>query len=362
MTGFETNYSRVDKMLHNLAMGQLELQKSLSALEDRLMQDRVDGVEAPDPVFITSLPRAGTTLLLEVICADPVFVSHTYRNMPFLLCPMIWDRMSRSFRQQATARERAHGDGMTVGFDSVEAFEEIIWRAFWPDRFTGDRIAPWCDDEPSQEGDFPTFLRQHARKLVALARARDGSVAARRYVSKNNANIARLCYLSRTFPDARILVPFRHPMAHVGSLARQHANFLGVHARDGFAKRYMESIGHLEFGEALRPIDFDGWVARSRNLDPLSADFWCEYWIAAFEAALEVPDERLCLFSYDRLCTTPQAGLDAIADFLGLGEDSPLRGQSGRFRPPTAYGGSVAPERMARADALHARLLERCVI
>ena len=28
--------------------------------------------------------------------------------------------------------ERAHGDGMTIGYDSHEAFEEVLWRAFWP--------------------------------------------------------------------------------------------------------------------------------------------------------------------------------------------------------------------------------------
>jgi len=32
---------------------------------------------------------------------------------------------------------------MQVGFDSVEAFEEALWRVFWPSALLPDRILPW---------------------------------------------------------------------------------------------------------------------------------------------------------------------------------------------------------------------------
>ena len=60
----------------------------------------------------------------------------------------------------------------------------------------------------------------HFRKLMALR----GSGSAR-YVSKNNANIARIPLIARLFPDAIILVPFRNPMDHAGSLLRTHLLF-----------------------------------------------------------------------------------------------------------------------------------------
>jgi len=366
VSGFEAPYSRTERMLHDLAMGQIDLQQSLSGLEDRTIARAFTALSAERPVFITSLPRAGTTLTLEVLCEDPVFVTHTYRNMPFLLCPVFWDRMSRGFRKAGAARERAHGDGMSVSYDSVEAFEEVIWRQFWPDHYQPDRITPWTADETDTAGAFVAFLRGHMRKLVGLARGRRGDDAPARYVSKNNGNVARLAFLTRAMPDATVLAMFREPLAHVGSLLHQHENFLALHASDAFARRYMESIGHYDFGGALRPIDFDGWRdGAGAGLSPLGADFWAEYWIAAFTRALAQADEGVRFVSYDRLCAAPQAGLATLADAIGLAASSPVRGQGGRFRAPTPYAAErlgLAPERLERAQALHARLLARSIV
>jgi hypothetical protein len=106
-------------------------------------------------------------------------------------------------------------------------------------------------------------------------------------------------------------------------------------------------------------------VARSSDLDRLGGDFWCEYWIAAFEAVLANATDQVAVLSYDRLCAEPQKGLEAIAAFLGLDGASPVRNQAERFRPPTAYpdaGAAVTPARAARARNLHARLLERSIV
>jgi len=322
LTEFKVDYSVVDRLLHRLAMGQLEMQKSLSRIEDRAFDAAHSDITASNPVFITSLPRAGTTLLLELIASAPDFVSHSYRDMPFLLCPLTWDRVSHRFRLRAEARERAHGDGMLVGYDSVEAFEEILWHAFWPEHVESYRIRPWAPDDEDEEGEFATFLRQHMRKMIGLGRRRSESLAPQRYVSKNNANIARLEWLSRHFPDGTVLVPYRDPKSHVASLFRQHENFLNWHAKDAFALHYMETIGHLEFGKALRPIDFDGWLATASDLDPKFPDFWAEYWIAAFDAILRTAGPHAVFISYDRLCSAPSAGLAALEARTGVKADA----------------------------------------
>ena len=83
--------------------------------------------------------------------------------MPFVLCPMIWQRFTKSFHIRDDARERAHGDGLTVSVDSPEAFEEIIWRHFWPDHYRNDCIEPW---ESLDDPEFLTFLRNHIKKII----------------------------------------------------------------------------------------------------------------------------------------------------------------------------------------------------
>ena len=362
MTEFEVNYSGVDRIVHSLAMGQLELQKSLSRIEDKRFDTAHADITAADPVFITSLPRAGTTLLLEVVSGAPDFVAHTYRNMPFLLCPLMWDRLSRGFRKQAEQRERAHGDGMLVGYDSVEAFEEIIWRAFWREHFEPTRIRPWAPEEKDEDGEFATFLRQHMRKMIGLGRRGAWPGEPRRYVSKNNANISRLGWLGRHFPDATILIPYRDPEEHVSSLARQHGHFLEVHAKDPFVLRYMETIGHLEFGDALRPIDFGGWLATASDLDPSTADFWAEYWIATFSAVLRTASPRAVVFSYNRLCADPTTGLNALETQVGV-EPGAFTASAARFHAANTWTPTtdIAPDRARRLEEVLAQLDARAL-
>ena len=141
---------------------------------------------------------------------------------------------------------------MAVGSDSPQALEEMLWLAFFPQRYSGDRIKPWPDS--ADLGNFKLFFANHMRKIAALRRP---GVRAR-YVSKNNLNISRISALVNALPDADIVAPFRSPLQHAASLLRQHRNFLELHARDPFAKAYMAAVGHFDFGANLKPVDFDG--------------------------------------------------------------------------------------------------------
>ncbi len=343
-------YGRLDRLLHTFAFRGVGLQKVLADLEDQMFAKELARAEVDRPVFITSLPRAGTTLLLEVVSTLPGFATHTYRRMPFVLCPLLWERVSKGFRKEAGARERAHGDGVAVGYDSPEAFEEVVWRAFWPEKYKADRIEPWSAADRDPE--FVDFLGRHLAKVVHLGT--EAGVASPRYASKNNANIARLDLLAELYPEGRFLVPFRDPFQQAASLLRQHRRFLAIHAEDDFARRYMEGIGHFEFGRALRPIDFQGWLDHGAP-DPMTLDFWLTYWCTAFETVLEAP--RVYLIDYDRLCHEPVPLLETLADRLQVRSDLLIR-QAPRFRAPRTHetrGGAAAPLR-ERATDLHRRL------
>lgn len=142
---------------------------------------------------------------------------------------------------------------------SSEAFEELLWHSFWPEKYRADRIIPWTAEDRGANDEFAGFIHNHIRKLLAL-RAGGGDGAGQvRYVSKNNANIARIPVIRRLFPDAVILVPFRNPVDQAGSMLRQRRNFMDIHAQDAFGRRYMAYTGHLDFGANLRPIDYNGW-------------------------------------------------------------------------------------------------------
>ena len=360
-------YGPIERALHRLAFAAIGPQRGLADLEDRLYARRLAGVTVERPVFLTSLPRAGTTLLLQTLASLDAFVSHTYRDLPFLLTPLLWDALSRPLRAANAVRPRAHGDGMPVGHDSPEAFEEILWKTFWPAKYRSDRIEPWRLEDRAPV--FEAFLRSHLRKVVAL-RAGPGRGGAR-YLSKNNANLARLPTILRMFPDATVLVPFREPLAQAASLLRTHRVFLDIHAGDPFARRFMSDLGHHEFGANLHPLDFGGWLSEGGRESPHTIAFWLQYWCAAFAQALEnsveesrnAPPGRVAFLSYDRACAEPRKTLARLGERLGLTdrETRALVSRAGEFRRPAApeTAGQLSPALKARAREIHEELLRR---
>lgn len=185
---FELNYSAMDRLLHRLAFGVPDAQLIAASVEGTAFGSSYAQVEARRPIFLTSLPRAGTTVLLEALHRLPTVATHTYRDMPFVLAPVLWARFSGGFQRKAELSERAHGDGLEVGYDSPEAFEEVFWRAFWSGHYGPERITLWRAADA--KADATEFLRGLMKKVVALRRPdhpQDG-----RYLSKNNANVARL--------------------------------------------------------------------------------------------------------------------------------------------------------------------------
>jgi hypothetical protein len=348
-----TAYGAIDRALHRLAFGSLGAQRRLAGLESRMFSDRIDPDHARRPVFVTSLPRAGTTVLLEALAELPEFGAATYRHMPFTLLPLLWTDASRRFHQAPEPAERAHGDGVAVGYDSPEAFEETLWMAFWPEHYRDGFIRPWS--AAAREPAFEDFFRQHMAKVVAA-----GPEWARRYLSKNNANIARLPLIAAAFPDATIVIPVRDPFAQAASLQRQHRRFLALHAEDPFTLRYMEGLGHFEFGAAFRPIAFD--CAPAENGDPEDAAFWIGYWAEVFEAVLDTAGPQAVFVDFDRLAAEPQPALAALAERIGARSGPELAAAARRFRPTRGVEAPEAPPALVeRAGRIHAALLERCL-
>ena len=363
---FENRYSVLDRLLHHLAFSTRKAQIGLADVKDVIFRARLACYELDRPIFITALPRAGTTLLLELCVASGAFASHTYRNMPFVLIPMLWNRFSARFRRADTPRERAHGDGMLVSVDSPEAFEETAWIAFWPQRYKHDRIIPWQEEE---DGVFRDFLEKHFKKIIALSAPEGDSMAdlpnaPPRYISKNNLNIARIAWLARNFRDALFLIPFRDPMQHCASLLRQHLHFLEIHRCDPFAKSYMEGIGHFDFGDNLRPVDFGGWLDTSQHHNPGEMDFWLAYWCAAYRSLLEEATERVRFLHYEAFCVDPQLGLERVADFINIEHKNAFLAQTARIHAPSSYEIDCAFDETLgeEAKALHARLAALSIV
>lgn len=351
---FVNQYSLIEKTLHNLASRSRSYQISLSGIESRVFNKELANIEIKKPVFITALPRAGTTLLLELCVKSNEFASHTYRDMPFLFTPLFWNRFSKLFMHSTPMRERAHGDGMMINVDSPEAFEEIIWKDFWPSRYREDRIVPWTE---SNYPDFEKFLQDHLRKIIFL-RGKGVSTQAR-YISKNNLNIARIGYLKRIFPDAIIVVPFRDPLQHASSLLRQHRNFLNIHNEDTFARQYMKDIGHYDFGKNLRPVDFDSWLSSEQVSDPDTLLFWIQYWISTYQYLLKNALEYVTFISFDSLSDNPEKNLEQFGQLLEIKDIDTFKKRADSITTPKRYAvdlDGIPTDILDQAESLYMKL------
>ena len=354
-------YGTMGRLLHRIAFRAGTAQHALSDVEESLYADQLEGITADDPVFITSLPRSGTTILLKLLWQTGRFASHTYQDMPFVLCPLIWSRYTGKFAGEIEPTERAHGDGLEVSGESPEAFEEMIWKHFWPEHYREDHIQPWSPGDEDEE--FNSFFQAHMRKVIALRTEEEGgerTPEGRRYLSKNNLNIARLAAPPEPLGKGTILIPFRDPVQQAASMHRQHERFLQIHEKDDFVREYMEAIGHHEFGKGIKPVNFDGWLDETPN-GPGSLAFWIRYWVAAYRHILENTEGTSMLVSYARLTEQPENTLLRLAEALGIPSDD-IVSQADAVRAPRTHpvDQKKLPEALQReAQDVYRRLNER---
>jgi len=156
-------------------------------LENMLVK-RDQSFEPGAPAFVSGLARSGTTILMRYLYETGLFRSLTYHDMPFVLMPNTWKKIAKR-KSSTELKERAHKDGIMVGVDSPEAFEEVFWRVFTGGDYIGeDRLKLYpIDDEVSEK--FKTYI-----ELVSLS---SDSPTQNRYLSKNNNNILRFASLQK---------------------------------------------------------------------------------------------------------------------------------------------------------------------
>ena len=106
MTGFQHDYDIAERWLHRLVLGSaairrlsFELEASTLARTPHLGDDR--------PVYLCGLARSGTTFLLRLLNKSGEFASLSFRDMPFVMSPNLWAKLSGRWQRRAPAWQRA---------------------------------------------------------------------------------------------------------------------------------------------------------------------------------------------------------------------------------------------------------------
>jgi hypothetical protein len=329
-----SDYGAGDRLLHRLALGMPLVTRASFDLDDMVPARRGTPVDGRH-VFVSGLARAGTTIVMRALYATGQFRSLTYRDMPFVLMPGLWAKLSASFRQRAEQKERAHGDGILVDFDSPEAFEEVFWRVFCG----RDYIQQDCLKPHRVGDDTIDEFRTYVRRIVASA----GAGGQTRYLSKNNNNVLRLQAIRTAFPEAPIVIPFREPLQQAISLLQQHVQFCDRHAQDPFSRDYMRWLGHHEFGATHKPFRFAAATpASGAGRAATELNYWLGIWNDTYRYLLDIAPAASHFVCYEDLCESPAVALQ------GLCEAAAVRLDAGQLRATF----TAAPVKMAEdADA-----------
>ena len=263
-------YSYLEKKLHNICLGNETIKKSLFEIENILFYKSIP-VTNNNHVFITGLPRSGTTALLELIYSSNEFGSLTYRDMPFVISPNLFSKFV--WKRKLDKKERMHSDGLFYDLDTPEAFEEVFFSTFSND----------------------SNLSQKFQKYVQLVLIK---AKKNKYLSKNNCNFKRIELLQNIFPKAKIVIPFREPLQQAYSMQRQHINFKNKQDIDSFIIKYTNYLGHREFGNNHLP-----WFEPVLYKDPKNINYWLEQWHLYYNNIFNKKLSNNCfIISYELLC------------------------------------------------------------
>ncbi|MEO6091676.1 MAG: sulfotransferase [Novosphingobium sp.] len=284
------DYSFADRLLHRIALGSIATAETLHDIE-RTRFLKVSPEDRGGHVIVTSLARAGSTILLRELYATGAFASLTYADMPFVLAPNSWASISSRLRHDFEPVERAHGDGIRVNLESPEALDQVFWRVFCGKSYIRpDGLLP---HRPAKR-DIARY-----RDFMRLVMRRAGKP---RYLAKGNNNILRLDALASAMPDTTFLLVVRDPLAHARSMLAQHRRFSDP--GDTFRRDYMRWLVHHEFGIDHRPYRFPG--APEGDTDTL--DYWLGVWTACYTALEPVANAHanVLVVPYEALCNRPE--------------------------------------------------------
>jgi len=299
---FKNNdYSFLSKTIHHLALNNNFIQEMLHDIELSIYKKSIKLDNLKSHIFISGLPRSGTTALMNFLYKTEKFASLTYRDMPFIVSPNLWSKISKKIKAKPQ-KERMHSDNLSINIDSPEALDEIFWRIKLQKKYIfNDKLIPHEADE---------FTITEFRNFVSLILYKYNKEV---YLSKNNNNILRLESLIKAYPNCLIIIPFRDPLQQAYSLLKQHEHFTKIQNEDKFTRKYMSYLVHYEFGTLHRPYYFED--NKNVPFKSGSLDYWLLQWVNTYTYLLKdkfSKSKNIMFINYESFCKNPKNFLQNI--------------------------------------------------
>ncbi|MEV6345405.1 sulfotransferase [Actinoplanes sp. NPDC051851] len=180
------------------------------------------GVRIERPVFITGLPRTGTTTLHRLLTADPA-----HQGLELWLTeapqprPPRWEWADHPVYAVLSAAYRRHTalDGVHhLGPDQIEECWRLLCQSMTSVSFECTAYIPDYADWLAGN-DWTAAYRRHRRNLRLIGMADRG----RRWILKNPSHLFALDALLAVYPDAVVVRTHRDPAAAIASVCSLNA-------------------------------------------------------------------------------------------------------------------------------------------
>ncbi|HYZ32858.1 MAG TPA: sulfotransferase [Crenalkalicoccus sp.] len=273
----------------------LRLLRNLAALQERAAREpELLAAPVTAPVFITGMPRSGSTFLHKVLAEDPGNRSPSVWETVYPL-PRSRDdpparRIATVNRQLAAFERMAPGfrDAHPINAASPQECTAITAHAFRSFRFDMVHNVPRYRSWLRAADQLPAY-RFHRVFLQHLQHAEGGR---RRWVLKSPDNVFALEALAEVYPDARLVFLHRDPLEVLASVA----GLTAILRRPFTSRLDRQAIGRQVTGD----------------------------WLAGTEAMIRAhaqrlfPPERVVHLHFRDLVRAPMASVAALYEQFGL--------------------------------------------
>lgn len=277
------------------------------------------------PIFVTGLPRTGTTALHRLLCADP-----RHQGLEMWLTQLPQPRPPREtwaddpvFAHLQAAFEKHHVENpefMGVHFMSADMVEEcwqLLRQSMHSVAYESLAYLPTYSQWLQQQDWTPAY-RRHRRNLQLIGL----NDAGKRWILKNPSHLFALDALMTAYPDALVIQCHRDPVTVIAS-----SSSLSAHATAGQSDRFV--------GEVIGRTQLDLW---SRG----ALDF------AAARGRYD--PSRFVDVDYDRFIADPVGTVEAVYDRFGIDLPPGVRARIAAVHAESTTGERRPSHRYSLAD------------
>ncbi|MFO7795591.1 MAG: sulfotransferase family protein [Promethearchaeati archaeon] len=292
----------------------------IDKLETLYIRKTIGTIEINSPIFITGIPRSGTTITLEMLAKHPEVASHKYKHLLMPYIPYWFSNAINKLKISLEPTERIHQDRIFINQDSPEAVEEIFWQRFF-ENVHNESDSNILDNNTKNE-EFENFYKNHIKKLLI-------SQESSRYIAKNNYNLTRLEYLIKIFPDVKFVILIRNPINQIASIIKQQKSFIKMESISPLLSEWNNILGHHEFGNHSSLINLNDYelVKKIRSLLKNKNSYvkgWGYYWTSLYDHVMKIikinkkVKKASLIVRYEDLCESSSSTIDKILDHTNL--------------------------------------------